>query len=160
MLADSLASLGGLKFFVKGDACLAKGDVAGAKAVIIKPLSYMNLSGAVVARFMREFNVPVERVLVAYDDCDLPLGKMRFRKNGGSGGHHGVTSIIHSVGSGDFSRLRLGVGRPAEGELKDYVLSPFSGNEKPALDEALGRAVTGVEVFLREGVDVAMNGFN
>lgn len=160
MLVDRLASLGGMRFSVQGNVCRAKGIIAGEDVVLLKPLSYMNLSGTVVSRVMRELNASIESVLAVYDDCDLPLGKMRFRKNGASGGHNGVRSIIESVGSAGFSRLRLGIGRPEEGELKDYVLSPFSGSEKPALDESLSRAVSGVEVFLRDGVDVAMNGFN
>ncbi|MBI5971178.1 MAG: aminoacyl-tRNA hydrolase [Deltaproteobacteria bacterium] len=169
MLADRLAEAGGVKFGKSGSALIAKGMVFGAQAVLIKPQTYMNLSGQAVAEFVSFYKIDAGSLLVFYDDCDLPLGKIRLRKDGGSGGHKGVESIISALGSKDFPRLRLGIGRPANlpdsanpdgPELKDYVLTPFTCEEGVIVDEMLGIALDAVKEFMTHGIDVAMNGFN
>jgi len=166
MLADRLAEAGGVRFGKSGSALIAKGLVFGAQAVLIKPQTYMNLSGQAIAEFSSFYKIEAGRVLVFYDDCDLPLGKLRLRKDGGSGGHKGVESIITALGSRDFPRLRLGIGRPANSanpdspELKDYVLAPFTRGEAAIVDEMLGIAMDAVKTFVTDGIDAAMNRFN
>lgn len=163
MLADRLSGAGDMTFGKSGSAFIAKGTVFGAQAVLIKPQTYMNLSGRAVAEFSSFYKIEAGRILVFYDDCDLPLGKIRLRKDGGSGGHKGLESIITSLGSRDFPRLRLGIGRPADSEdpeLKDYVLTPFTRDEVAAVDEMLGIAMDAVKAFVTDGITAAMNRFN
>jgi len=104
--------------------------------------------------------LPPGSIFVAYDDCDLPLGTLRLKPRGGSGGHRGLASVIESLGSSDFPRLRLGIGRPARGDLTAHVLGPFAKSEREALEDMLERAVTSVEVLIEEGIESAMNRFN
>ncbi len=160
MLADRLAEAGGVRFGKSGSALIGKGDVFGAQAVLIKPQTYMNLSGQAIAEFRSFYKIDAGSVLVFYDDCDLPLGKLRFRKDGGSGGHKGVESIITALGGRDFPRLRLGIGRPEAGELNGHVLAPFTPGEAAIVDEMLGIAMDAVKTFMTDGIGVAMNRFN
>lgn len=160
MLVDRLAGECGIRLGRTGSALSGKGVVFGAQAFLIKPQTYMNLSGQAVAELKSFYKVDAGGILAVYDDCDLPLGKMRFRKGGGSGGHKGVESLISAVGSMDFPRLRLGVGRPGHGELKDYVLTPFTKEEAPVVEEMLGRAIDALKTFVTDGIDAAMNSFN
>ena len=163
MLADRLAEGHGIKFGKSGSALIAKGVVFGAQAILIKPQTYMNLSGQAAAEFVSFYKIDAGSALVFYDDCDMPLGKIRLRKDGGSGGHKGVESIIRALGSRGFPRLRLGIGRPVSPnttELEDYVLTPFTKEEALAVDEMLGMAVDAVKTFVTDGIDAAMNGFN
>lgn len=140
---------------------LAAGDVGGMPVAILEPLTYMNASGEAIARVLREFNLTPADVLVVYDDVDLPLGRLRLRAQGSAAGHKGVQSTIERLGTADFARLRVGIGRPAGGgDVKDYVLSPFSRDEEATFAAALDRAVLAIETFLAEGAEVAMNQFN
>lgn len=159
MLIDRLASDRNIKLKRSGAALIGKGTVGGAQAVLMKPLTYMNLSGEAVARFS-DFSIPVESIVVAHDDCDLPLGRIRLKKNGGSGGHKGIISITERLGSPDFQRVRLGIGRPDHGDVADYVLSPFKRDESDFLDEMLTRGIESVEALASFGIDAAMNRFN
>ncbi len=160
MLADRLAEAGGVKFGKSGSALRAKGIVFGEQAVLVKPQTYMNLSGQAVAEFGSFYKIDHAAILVFYDDCDLPLGKLRLRKDGGSGGHKGVESIITALGGRDFPRLRLGIGRPEAGELNGHVLAPFTPGEAAIVDEMLGIAMDAVKTFMTDGIGVAMNRFN
>ena len=162
MLADALAESSGISFKKSSRAHWAQGLVAGVEALILKPQSYMNLSGPVVAEFMQKLEVPASDILVAYDDCDLPLGRLRLKKSGGSGGHRGVGSIIETLGTGEFPRLRIGIGRPevSGAQTRDYVLTPFEGHEMEDLVEVLERGVASVDTFLKEGIERAMNSYN
>ncbi|MBI5810486.1 MAG: aminoacyl-tRNA hydrolase, partial [Deltaproteobacteria bacterium] len=134
--------------------------VAGREAILIKSRTYMNLSGDAVKEALDSNSLPSESIIVAHDDCDLPLGRIRIRKGGGSGGHRGVASVIERLGTNAFPRVRLGIGRPAEGELHGYVLSPFDPDEEGALDDMLKRATAAVEAIIKDGVGCAMNRFN
>ncbi len=160
MLIDRLASARNIKLKRSGSALVGKGTVAGAQAVLMKPLTYMNMSGEAVARFSDFFSIPVESIVVAYDDCDLPLGRIRLKKNGGSGGHKGIISIIDRLSSPGFQRIRLGIGRPDHGDVADYVLSPFTSKERGLLDEMLLRGIESIEVLASVGMEAAMNKFN
>ncbi len=163
MLVDRLAEARGARFSRARASFWAKAVVAGKEAVLAKPQTFMNLSGEAVAELREEFSVPVESIIVAHDDCDLPFGRLRLRKNGGSGGHRGIDSIIQCLGSRDFQRVRLGVGRPSPLSSEDtasYVLAPFSPDEAHGADEMLKRGVASIESIVAEGIDAAMNRFN
>jgi len=123
------------------------------KAVLLKPLTYMNRSGEAVGQFARFFKVEPQEILVIYDDLDLPLGTLRLRLKGSSGGHRGVESIIQALGTKDFPRLRVGIGRPErKEEVVNYVLSPFKGEELPLVKEAVERAAECVIQALEGGI--------
>lgn len=160
MLVDLLAAEFGIKLDRKGKGVWGKGRIAGEEVVLLKPQTFMNLSGEAVAEARAFYKIPAGSVLVAYDDCDLPPGKLRIRKDGGSGGHRGVNSIIAHLGAKEFPRMRLGVGRPAQGDIVGYVLTPFSKDEQPVVEEMLRRGMEAVEVLLTDGMDQAMNRFN
>jgi PTH1 family peptidyl-tRNA hydrolase len=158
---DRLAEAWGLSFSKrKHKALLAQGEIVGLKTILAKPQTFMNLSGEAVERLARFYELPPEGLLVIYDDLDLPLGKIRLRPEGGSGGHKGMKSIIEHLGTGGFPRLRVGIGRPAHGDPEDYVLSDFAPDEWMAIEEAYERAVSAVELWLAEGIVAAMNRYN
>ena len=121
----------------------------------------MNESGKSVASISRFYKIPLERLLVIYDELDLPSGSLRLRPKGGSGGHKGMRSIIERLGSQDFARLRVGIGRPpGRMDPADYVLQNFGADEVPIMDTVRAAACSAVECWLTEGVDSAMNQFN
>ncbi len=156
---DGLAKRYGLTFRkMRQDGLLALGEVGGSYVALLKPLTYMNRSGSVVAPLFRSYGLPKDRLLVIYDDLDLPLGKIRLREGGSAGGHRGMASIIDLLGN-DIPRLRVGIGL-SEGDPQRYVLEEFRAQELPLLEEAHGRIVTLVECLLREGISAAMNSFN
>jgi PTH1 family peptidyl-tRNA hydrolase len=158
---DRLAEAWGLSFSRrKHKALLAQGETAGLKVILAKPQTFMNLSGEAVERLARFYKVPPKDILVIYDDLDLPVGKIRLRPEGGSGGHKGMKSIIEHLGTNGFCRLRVGIGRPPHGDPVDYVLGDFAPDERIAIDEARERAVSAVELWLAEGIVVAMNKYN
>jgi peptidyl-tRNA hydrolase, PTH1 family len=146
----------------KFNARLAKGGLDGTRARLCEPLSYMNESGVVVQAVTAYFEVPAERLLVAVDDADLPLGELRLRGQGGSGGHHGLESIMERLGARDFARLRMGIGRVPEAgrQITGHVLGLFSRAEAERFEKVLGRAADQVECWLRHGLQKAMNQFN
>jgi peptidyl-tRNA hydrolase, PTH1 family len=145
----------------KKQARLAAGDVDGLAVAVLEPLTYMNASGEAVARAVREFGLTPADILVVYDDVDLPLGRLRLRTQGSAAGHKGVLSTMERLGTPDFARLRVGIGRPdGSGDVKDHVLSAFSRDEEATFAAVLDRAVLAIETFLAEGAEVAMNQFN
>ncbi len=160
MLVDRLSDRCSIKFTRSPSALWGRGRVFGQDAVLLKPQTFMNLSGKAVAEFKAAFSVDTGSIIAAYDDCDLPLGRLRLRKDGGSGGHRGINSIIEHIDSRDFPRIRLGIGRPIDGDIIDYVLAPFSEDETGALDDMLTRGVSSIEALVARGMDYAMNSFN
>lgn len=135
-----------------GDAQAFSATLAGATWLLVKPLTYMNRSGLVVARFARRFGLEPGRVLVAHDEMDLPLGRIKFKRGGSSAGHNGVESVMTELGSPDFWRLRLGIGRPAEKrDVVDFVLEPFTPTEREMADEVLEAAWKGLSLYFRRG---------
>ena len=140
-------------------ALVAQARLEGREVLLAKPRTYMNASGMAVAALMRRYGIQRDRLLVIADDLDLPLGVLRLRRGGGSGGHHGLDSIIAALGGKEFARLRLGLGRP-DGEAMDYVLDNFRPAEKEKFHAAIARAAEAVQVFVRDGLDVAMNQYN
>jgi peptidyl-tRNA hydrolase, PTH1 family len=147
---------------VKYDSCFSRTVLAGEEVVLVKPLTYMNRSGIAVNSLLKLFSLGNEDLLVIYDDMDLPLGRIRLRPKGGSGGHKGMASIIALLESDDFSRLRIGVGR-GTGDLEDeaaFLLSTFSHEEEREMQSAVSSAADAVEVYLNKGLETAMNRYN
>jgi PTH1 family peptidyl-tRNA hydrolase len=137
--------------------------IHGKKALLVKPQTYMNLSGESVRAAAEYYKTPADRVLVIYDDIDVPIGGVRIRKAGGPGSHNGMRSVVACLGREDFPRLRVGIndGRGARGEaLADYVLDGFRKQDAGAVEEAAAKAADAVECLLREGADAAMNRYN
>jgi PTH1 family peptidyl-tRNA hydrolase len=142
-------------------ALVALGAVRGQRVILVKPQTFMNESGRSVVPLARFYKVRPGRLLVVYDDLDLPLGTVRMRPEGGSGGHKGMHSIIEHWGGQDFPRLRIGIGRPpGRMDPAAYVLQDFSAEEESLLEETLERAAAAIEAWLREGVEVAMSQYN
>jgi len=140
---------------------VAVGRIAERHVVLGRPLTYMNRSGESVASLVRWYKIPLQQLLVVYDDLDLPLGTLRLRPRGGSGGHKGVESVIQQLGTEQFPRLRVGIGRPPTGwDPADYVLHPFTEEELPVVVAVRERAVEAIECWLAEGIEAAMNRFN
>jgi peptidyl-tRNA hydrolase, PTH1 family len=158
---DRLAANHGLKFSRhQAKASLATGTIAGRRVILAKPLTFMNLSGQSVAQIARFYKIAPADLLVICDDLDLPLGRIRLRPGGSSAGHKGMTSIIDWLGTDEFPRIRLGIGRPVHNDTVDFVLGNFNGDDAITIDRTLDRAVAAVVVFLTDGIEAAMNQFN
>jgi PTH1 family peptidyl-tRNA hydrolase len=162
MLLNRLALKLGESFTkVESKALVAKAVYQGERVILIKPQTYMNGSGVAVSSLLRFYKVPLENLLVVYDDVDLPLGTLRIRPMGGSAGQKGMQSIIERLGTDIFPRLRIGTGRPpGRMEAADYVLQDFPPDDAVLVAETLDRAVDAVLAFLQEGLDRAMNSYN
>ena len=129
--------------------------------LLVKPQTFMNLSGNSVREAAKFYKTPSTDIVVIYDDLDLPAGRLRIRERGGSGGHRGIESMLSQLGADDFVRVRFGVGRPPEGwESADYVLGRFAPDEQALIKEAIDKAADAVEAILKEGTAPAMNRFN
>lgn len=132
-------------------ALCGRGEVEGCPVVISKAMTYMNESGVAAKALLQALGIPPERMIVVHDEIDLPLGKIKKKFKGGNAGHGGVGSIIEKLGTGEFARLRIGVGRPEDtGEVVDYVLSPFTDEEISQVNEILEDVVRGIEDTLKE----------
>jgi PTH1 family peptidyl-tRNA hydrolase len=130
-------------------------------AIFAKPLTFMNLSGAAVVGLLQFYKIPVEEQLVIVDETQLDIGRLRIRPEGSAGGHNGLKSLIASLGTLGFPRLRIGVGRgDKRRDLADHVLARFEPEERSVIDDAIGRAADAAETFIADGVSVAMNRFN
>ena len=137
------------------------GHICDHDVVLAKPKTFMNLSGGAVSLLARRYKVGPAGILIIHDDLDLSLARIRVYHDGGSGGHRGVESVVRELGTSDFMRVRIGVGRPPDGyDPVEYVLSDFNSQEQPLIDETIARAADAVECLLREGASVAMNRFN
>jgi PTH1 family peptidyl-tRNA hydrolase len=142
-------------------ALLGLGSYREQPVMLVKPQTYMNRSGESASSIAGYFRLPPEAFVILHDDMDLPLGRLRIRRDGGAGGHRGIASVIDQLGSPDFSRVRIGIGRPPDGlPASEFVLGPFVPTEAPAIDVALGVVVEAVETLLACGVDAAMNRYN
>jgi PTH1 family peptidyl-tRNA hydrolase len=158
---DRLAKAHDLSFTRRrAKASLTLGKIADVGVVLARPLTYMNLSGQAVRQLVSFYKLSLEDTLVIYDDLDLPLGTIRLRPEGGSGGHKGMRSIIEALGSQAFPRLRVGIGRPPGDDAVSYVLSDFTADEQITLESVYEKVVSAVELFLREGIEAAMNVYN
>ena len=153
----------------QGKARIGTGEVAGYKIIVAKPQTYMNLSGQSVSLLTRRFKINLNNLLVIHDDLDLPLGKIRIRSGGSSGGHKGIDSIINYMESQEFIRLRVGIGRPVENEVStessedeiiNYVLSDFTPDEKQSIIKVIPKVSEAILCLLTEGLAAAMNKYN
>lgn len=131
------------------------------KVILLKPLTYMNLSGECVRPLMDYFDIDVEDIIVIYDDLDLETGKLRLRGKGSAGGHNGIKSLIQHLGTQEFNRIRVGVNRPPAGmKVADYVLSKFSKDDQPIVKEAIDKSCDAVETALKKPFLEVMNQYN
>ncbi|MDO5409555.1 MAG: aminoacyl-tRNA hydrolase [Lachnospiraceae bacterium] len=137
-----------------------RGMIAGQQVLLLKPLTYMNLSGESLRAAFDFYKPELDQVLVIFDDISLETGQLRIRKKGSAGGHNGVKSIISHLGSMDFPRIKVGVGEPSREELVDFVLGRFHGDDVAVMKETVATAVLAVETFLSEGPQEAMNLYN
>jgi PTH1 family peptidyl-tRNA hydrolase len=140
---------------------VAEGKIGDRAVMLAKPRTFMNQSGQAVRRLSQRYRIPPERILVVYDDLDLPVGRLRLRAEGGSGGHKGMRSIIESLETQSFPRLRVGIDRPPGNmDAADYVLRPFDEDQAPLVAEVAQRAAATIECWLAEGIVAAMDRFN
>lgn len=140
---------------------VADGMLAGKRILLVKPQTYMNASGEAVRSLVDFYKIELSQMIVASDDLDLSLGTLRLRKGGGHGGQNGVRNIIQHLGTQDFARVRLGIGRPP-GKMNpaDYVLRPFAGDDAILAAQVVDRAANAIESWLRDGLELAMTRFN
>ena len=170
MCLNYFAKKQGIRFDKKrGKARIGIGEVAGTKVALARPQTYVNLSGQSVCLLVKKFDINLNDLIVIHDDLDLPLGKIRIRQGGGSAGHKGVNSITTELGSQDFIRIRVGIGRPSvtggsaeigEADIIAYVLSDFTREEKQPITQAITRVSEAVLCILTEGLTGAMNKYN
>lgn len=138
-----------------------RGIIAGEKVILLKPQTFMNLSGESVREAADFYKVDPEHIIVIYDDISLDVGQLRIRKKGSAGGHNGIKNIIAHLGTQEFPRIKVGVGdKPPRMDLADYVLSCFSKEDREKMEQAFKDAADAVEVMITEGADAAMNRFN
>jgi len=164
MVVQELAARasGSWNFEKKFDARVAKAERAGTKLLLAEPQTFMNASGEAVGALVNFYQVPTTGLLVVVDDADLPFGEIRMRPKGSSGGHHGLESIEKHLGTREFGRLKVGIGRTADGrrQITSYVLGKFSAAEAKLLEKVIKRAADQVECWASEGAEKAMNRFN
>ena len=136
--------------------------ISGQKVLVMKPQTYMNLSGEAVHEAAQFYKIPADHVLVIYDDVSLPVGKLRVRPTGSAGGHNGIKNIIAHLGTDQFPRLKVGVGgKPyPDSDMADWVLGKFTGQDKAAMEQAIAKAADAVACLLEHGIDQAMAKFN
>jgi PTH1 family peptidyl-tRNA hydrolase len=148
---------------------VGSGKIAGVEVLLTKPMTFVNLSGEAVGPLMRRYKIKATDLIVIHDDLDLPLGKLRLRPGGSAGGHKGIKSIISTLGSKDFCRIKVGIGRPMkedgtvindEDSIVDYVLSDFTPEEESVIKPAIAQVAKAIQSILTEGVTAAMNKFN
>src|SRR5579884_468345 len=138
-------------------AAIAEMREDGEKVLLVKPETFMNLSGRAVRQVLDFYQVPVQELLVVCDDINLPLGKLRARAKGTHGGHNGLRDIQAHLGTTEYARLRIGVGAPEEEDAIDHVLGRFRPGERPVIEDAVARAVQAVAVWLHNGIQACMN---
>lgn len=163
LVVDKLAQNEKLKFNkLRFKAWTATWEVGGEKVLLMKPQTYMNLSGEAVGQAARFYKIPADHVLVISDDIALPAGKLRIRAGGSAGGHNGLKNIIQHLGTDRFPRIKVGVGSPqqAEYDIADWVTGKPMGEDQKVIIEALDKAVAAIPVLIEQGVDRAMNRFN
>ena len=169
MTVAHLAKSHGMRFDgKKGDSRTAIGTIQSLTVVVARPQTFMNASGRAVSALLRAYRLTPDDLVVVHDDLDLPTGRSRVRKGGSSGGHKGIQSIIESIGSPDFSRVRVGIGRPPSAEAPHereknvigYVLGDFDAEERLIIEQTIPKAAAAVECILTDGVVTAMNRFN
>lgn len=159
---DYLADKYGIKVSkLKFKALYGDGSISGERVILVKPQTFMNLSGESVREIIDWYKVPMSNLIIIYDDTDLSLGKIRVRPKGSSGTHNGMRSVIYQIQSDDFPRVRIGIGRPPESwELADFVLSKINGDDKKLINESIVNAADAAVTIVKSGVNAAMNKYN
>ena len=160
MVIEEVAERNGIAFTDKKACRIGRGSIAREDILLIEPLLYMNVSGPVVKGILSKSNSRPGNLIVIHDDLDMETGKVRIRKTGSSGGHKGIESIIQSIGSKDFIRIKLGIGREAGVPVEDFVLSKFKRGEISVIKDAIQKAADAVSLIIAEGADKAMNMYN
>lgn len=161
MIISKLAEKYNVNSSYKFDGLYGDFFLAGEKIMLFEPLKYMNKSGGPIFKIMDYYGLAAEQLLVIHDDLDLKLGQLRFKQKGSSGGHNGIKSIINAIGTKEFKRLKIGIGRPPEYlTVPDYVLTKFSAEEKEIVESVTAEAVSAVELMLKENLQKAMNKYN
>ena len=162
MVINRLAERMDLEFDrVQNKAIITAGHLSGHRVLLAKPQTFMNKSGDCISSLKRSAHIPLDHLLIIFDDLDLPLGTIRMRPKGGSGGHRGMNSIIERFGIEDFPRMRLGIGRPPDQmEPADFVLQAFSKSELPLVEMVLDRAGDCIQTYICEGIETAMTRYN
>lgn len=162
MVIDELADMWNIPLTQsKFKGIFGQGTINGEKVLLLKPLTYMNLSGECVRPLLDFYKLDVEDLVVIYDDLDLPAGKLRLRQKGSAGGHNGIKSLIQHLGTQNFNRIRMGIDRPKNGpSISDYVLGKFHAEERPAIDDSVKKAAEACEENLSKEFLQVMNTFN
>lgn len=145
---------------LKFKSLVGEGRIAGEKVLLVKPQTYMNLSGEAVRAALDFYKEDSQNLIVIYDDLDIPTGTMRIRKKGSPGTHNGMRNIKQHIQTDDFPRIRIGIGSERKGDLIDYVIGSISKNEQMLLDEALNKAAEGAAAIVEKGIEKAMNEYN
>lgn len=158
---DQIAEKHGIKVSkIAFKALVGEGMIEGKKVILVKPQTYMNLSGESIREVLEYYKEKPENLIVIYDDIDIESGKIRIRKKGSAGTHNGMRSVIYQIRDDEFPRIRIGIKREKKSPLRDFVTGGFSKEEKPLLEEAVRKSVGALETILSEGIDKAMNLFN
>ncbi len=158
---DRLASKHDIKVDkIKFKALVGDGRIAGQKVLLVKPQTYMNLSGESVREVANFYKVEPDEIIVIYDDLDLPLGNLRIRKSGSAGTHNGMKSVVYQLKSDQFPRVRIGIGQNGDKDIIDFVIGGFRKEEVPILEDTVDKAVMAIESMIGETVDIAMNKYN
>lgn len=161
IVLDRFAHLAGIPVTKKNFSGLyGEGSFRGTRTLLLKPQTFMNLSGRSVAEALRFHKLELSDLLIIHDDLDIPFGRIKFKEDGGHGGHNGLRSLHQLLGSGNYPRLRIGIGRPVHGDMADYVLTGFGKDEMAGLPQLVDGIVDAMEMFLCEGLPKAMSIYN
>ncbi|MCE5195208.1 MAG: aminoacyl-tRNA hydrolase [Nitrospiraceae bacterium] len=160
MVAGRIAEFLDIEFEEKKEYLIAKGFIRGQDVLLIEPLTFMNNSGRAVRDVLKRFNIPLENLIVIHDDLDMEIAKLKIRKGGSSGGHRGIDSIIQQIGTKEFTRVKIGIGREIGMLAEDYVLKKFRKEEIPLIKETIQKASEAVSTIISDGLEKAMNRFN
>ena len=145
---------------IKFKGLIGEGMIGTEKVILVKPQTYMNLSGQCIREIVAFYKLDMEDLVVIYDDIDLPMGNLRIRKKGSAGTHNGMRSIIYDLQDDGFPRVRVGIGGERKGDLANYVISGFSGDDRKLIEEAIVKAADAVTCLVEDGIDRAMVDYN
>ena len=161
LVLDEFAACHGISVSrIRHRALTGEGFVAGEKVLLVKPQTYMNLSGESLREVMAYYNVPIEKLIVVYDDMDLDIGSLRIRKKGSAGSHNGMKSVIYQLQTDQFPRIRVGIGTSGNADWKDFVTGKISDGEAKLLSETIRTAAESIDCIIESGIDTAMNRYN
>lgn len=161
LVVDRLAEKNDIKINkIKHKALVGDGFISGQKVLLVKPQTYMNLSGESLQEVVSYYNVDIEDVIVIYDDFDLETGSLRIRKKGSAGSHNGMKSVVQHLNSQNFPRVRIGIGKSGNLDWKDFVIGKVGSQEKDVISAAIDKAADAVMCILEKGIDNAMNEYN